>query len=47
MEKILRCWDKDGQEVKVAEASDDGKAPVMNLTVGMSTLLKVKPKIVC
>jgi hypothetical protein len=47
VEKILRCWDKDGQEVKIAEAADDGKAPVMNLTVGMSTLLQVKPKIVC
>jgi hypothetical protein len=46
VEKILRCWGKDGQEVKVAEASD-GKAPVMNLTVGMSALLQVKPKIVC
>jgi len=47
VEKILRCWDKDGQEVKIAEAADDGKAPVMNLTVGMSTLLQVKPKSVC
>lgn len=42
VDKILRCWDKDGQEVKVDDASD-GKATVTTVKVGMSTLLLVKP----
>jgi hypothetical protein len=45
VEKILKWWDKDGQEVKF-DPSSDSKA-VIQVDKGMTTLLLVKPLVRC
>jgi hypothetical protein len=41
VEKILQCWDKEGQEVKLLEEADS--QVVIRVDKGMTTLVLVKP----